>query len=382
MTLTGPAVPSAPEVAVVLGTRPEAVKLAPVIMALRHANRLSCRVYSTGQHREMLDQTLASLGVAPDEDLDLMRPDQTLGAFTAAAVGQLSRCFANRRPALTLVQGDTTTALCAALASFYAGVRIGHVEAGLRTGDNASPFPEEANRRLISVLADVHFAPTDRARANLLAEGTPDTRIVVTGNTAVDSVLQVLARLNSGAIATPFIPGRREGHRVVLITGHRRESFGDAIRSICLAIRDLARDFPDVDFVYPVHLNPHVHEPVYEILQGSYPNVLLTAPMDYAAFVAIMAQASLLITDSGGVQEEAPSLGTPVLVTRHTTERPEGLAGGLVQLVGSDRDTIRRAAVEVLGGAVPVSSGVNPYGDGQAAGRIVARLERELGLVG
>jgi UDP-N-acetylglucosamine 2-epimerase (non-hydrolysing) len=370
-------------VAVVLGTRPEAVKMAPVILALRRSSRLGCRIYSTGQHRGMLDQTFASLGIAPDEDLDLMRPNQTLASLTSDAVLRLSECFTRRRPAMTLVQGDTTTAMCAALASFYAGVRVGHVEAGLRTGDNSSPFPEEANRRVISVLADLHFAPTIGARAHLLAENTPDDRILVTGNTGIDSVLHVLARVERGEIVPPVVDARREGHRMVLITGHRRESFGDGMRALCLAISDLSRQFPDVDFVYPVHLNPNVQAPVHELLaRSTHPNVLLSAPMDYVGFVAMMAQASLIITDSGGVQEEAPSLGKPVLVTRALTERPEGLVGGLVQLVGTNRDAITGAAAAVLTGNPPEASRVNPYGDGQAAGRIVARLERELLPVG
>lgn len=383
MNPPAPAVIPKPEVAVVLGTRPEAVKLAPVILALRQSSRLACRVYSTGQHREMLGQTLSSFGIAPDEDLDLMRPGQALGDLTGDAVRRLSRCFADRRPAMTLVQGDTTTAMCAALASYYAGVPVGHVEAGLRTGDKHSPFPEEVNRRVISVIADVHFAPTEGARAHLLSENTPDDRILVTGNTGIDSLLHVLARIERGEVAGPVVPGRRAGHRLVLITGHRRESFGEGLRAICLAVSDLARGFPDVDFVYPVHLNPNVHVPVHKILTAaSHPNVHLTAPLDYMGFVAMMAQASLIITDSGGVQEEAPSLRKPVLVTRATTERPEGLASGLIQVVGTDREHIWSAAAAVLRGGGPEASGPNPYGDGRAAGRIVARLERELSVLG
>ncbi|MDQ8153447.1 MAG: UDP-N-acetylglucosamine 2-epimerase (non-hydrolyzing) [Gemmatimonadota bacterium] len=371
--------PSKPVVAVVLGTRPEAIKLAPVIHGLRQSHRLACRVYSTGQHLELLDQTMASLGIAPDDALNLMRPNQALGDFTSDAVRELARRFAHDRPAMTVVQGDTTTAMAAALASFYAGVPVAHVEAGLRTGDSRSPFPEEANRRIISVLADLHFAPTEGARRHLLAENTPDDRILVTGNTSIDSVLQLRARFERGEVAPPVVPGRRAGHRLVLITGHRRESFGDGLRDVCLAIGDLALDFPDVDFVYPVHPNPNVQEPVHSVLHAaSYPNVLLTAPMDYVGFVAMMAQAVLVITDSGGVQEEAPSLRTPVLVTRAKTERPEALAGGSSQLVGTDRQTIRGAATAVLRGEVPAASDVNPFGDGRAAERIVARLEREL----
>lgn len=376
------AVISKPEVAVVLGTRPEAVKLAPVILALRQSAHLTCRVYSTGQHREMLHQTLASFGIVPDETLELMQPDQTLGDLTGDAVRRLSRCFADRRPALTLVQGDTTTAMCAALASYYAEVPVGHVEAGLRTGDKYSPFPEEVNRRVISVIADVHFAPTEGARLHLLSEGTPTDRILVTGNTGIDSVLHVLARVARGEVPVPSVPRRRAGHRLVLVTGHRRESFGEALRSMCLAVSDLAHDFPDVDFVYPVHMNPNVHGPVHEILAAaSHANVHLTAPMDYVGFVAMMAKASLIITDSGGVQEEALSVPVPVLVTRAITERPEGLTSALVRLVGTDRDAIRHEATAVLRGVAPSADGTNPYGDGQAAGRIVARLVRDLTVI-
>ena len=368
-----------PEVAVVLGTRPEAVKLAPVILALRQSTALRCRVYSTGQHRELLDTALATFGIEADESLQLMTRDQTLGDFTGDAVRALARRFAERRPAMTIVQGDTTTAFCAALAAFYAGVPVAHVEAGLRTGDKSAPFPEEANRRLVSVLADLHFAPTDVARRHLLAESVPEDRIEVTGNTGIDSVLHVLARVHREEVSPPPIAGRRAKAPLVLITGHRRESFGDAMRDVCGAVSDLSREFPDVDFVYPVHPNPNVHGPVHQLLGGgSHPNVQLTAPMEYGGFVALMAQASLIITDSGGVQEEAPSIGIPVLVTRANTERPEGLRGGLVQLVGTHRETLRRAAAEVLRTPRPAAAIVNPYGDGRAAVRIVARLEAAL----
>jgi UDP-N-acetylglucosamine 2-epimerase (non-hydrolysing) len=253
------------------------------------------------------------------------------------------------------------------------------VEAGLRTGDKRSPFPEEVNRRLISVIADLHFAPTEAARDHLLSENTPIDRILVTGNTGIDSVLRVLARVKRGEIGEPVVPGRRPGHRLVLITGHRRESFGEGLRSMCLALSDLAHEFPDVDFVYPAHLNPSVQAQVTETLgAATHPNFHVTAPMHYEGFVVMMSRAALIITDSGGIQEEALSLRTPVLVTRTTTERPEGLAGGLVQLVGVERDAIRRAAGAALRSPTPEWSGPNPYGDGQAASRIVERLEREL----
>ncbi len=375
---------SLPEVAVVIGTRPEAVKMAPVVLALRQSRRLRCRVYSTGQHRQMLDQILQFFGITPDEDLDLMRPNQTLAELTGIAVSRLNELFGARQPAMVLVQGDTTSAMAAALAAFYARVPVGHVEAGLRTYDKYAPYPEEMNRRMIGVLADLHFAPTALAREHLLAEHTAADRIVVTGNTGIDSLLYVIDRLKTEAISLPELDYLAPDARVVLITGHRRESFGDAFRSMCLALRDLAIEFPAVQFVYPVHLNPNVQAPVREILGGEeLPNFHLTQPMDYVPFVALMARSVLIITDSGGVQEEAPSINKPVLVTREVTERPEGIAQGFVKLVGTDRDRILSEARLVLRRESAYGGrGQNPYGDGKAAGRIVARLEADLVTAG
>jgi UDP-N-acetylglucosamine 2-epimerase (non-hydrolysing) len=370
-----------PEVAVIIGTRPEAVKMAPVILALRKSEKLRTTVYSTGQHRQMLDQILKFFGITPDADLDLMKPNQTLGELTGGAVSRLTALFLEKKPAMVLVQGDTTTAMSGGLAAFYANAKVGHVEAGLRTFDKYSPFPEEVNRRIIGVVADVHFAPTELARRNLLDENTPAERIVVTGNTGIDAVLFVIDRLRAKTdeiAELAFLPKTR---RLVLITGHRRESFGDAFRSMCLALRDLAVAFPDVEFVYPVHLNPNVQAPVREILgEAVLPNFHLTEPLDYVPFVAAMGRASLIITDSGGVQEEAPSLKIPVLVTREVTERPEGVEAGLVKLVGTDRQRIVTEASAILRGmTIPPTSVTNPYGDGQAARRIVERIEKELG---
>jgi len=367
-----------PEVAVVIGTRPEAIKMAPVVLALRSSGALRCRVYSTGQHRQMLDQILTFFGITPDVDLDLMQPNQTLAGLTSVAVAKLGALFAERPVDMVLVQGDTTSAMCAALAAFYAGIPVGHVEAGLRTYNKRAPFPEEMNRRMIGALADVHFAPTALAREHLLVENARPESIAVTGNTGVDAVLHVIERLRT--VAPPaelsFLDPSR---RIVLITGHRRESFGAAFRSMCLALRDLAEEFRDTDFVYPVHLNPNVQAPVREILaDGSLTNMHLLTPMDYVPFVALMARAALIIPDSGGIQEEAPSIGKPVLVTRDVTERPEGVERGFVLLVGTDRARIRDTARALLSGERAYApQGSSPYGDGRAAARIVERIERE-----
>lgn len=370
-----------PEVAVVIGTRPEAVKMAPVILALRESKKVHATVYSTGQHRQMLDQILQFFGITPDEDLDLMKPNQTLGQLTGDVVSRLTALFMEKQPAMVLVQGDTTTAMSASLAAFYSHAKVGHVEAGLRTHDKYSPFPEEVNRRMIGVVADVHFAPTELARQNLLDENTPEDRITVTGNTGIDSVLFVVEKLRARREEVPELGFLPKGKRLVLITGHRRESFGDAFRNMCFALRDLATAFPDTEFVYPVHLNPNVQAPVNEILgEAVLPNFHLIKPLDYVPFVAAMGQASLIITDSGGVQEEAPSLKIPVLVTREVTERPEGVKAGLVKLVGTDREKIVREANAILRGeSMLVTSVTNPYGDGRAAMRIRNRIEQEVG---
>lgn len=354
--------------------------MAPVILALRESKQVRTTVYSTGQHRQMLDQILQFFGITPDEDLDLMKPNQTLGQLTGEAISRLTALFLEKKPAMVLVQGDTTTAMSASLAAFYASAKVGHVEAGLRTFNKYSPFPEEVNRRVIGVMADLHFAPTDLARDHLLAEGTPAERIVVTGNTGIDSVLFVVEKLRARKDELPelaFIPKAR---RLVLITGHRRESFGDAFRNMCFALRDLATAFPDTEFVYPVHLNPNVQAPVNEILgEAVLPNFHLIKPLDYVPFVAAMGQAALIITDSGGVQEEAPSLRIPVLVTRDVTERPEGVKAGLVKLVGTDRQKIVSEASAILRGESRLATtGQNPYGDGRAAARIRERIEIEL----
>lgn len=367
----------------VFGTRPEAIKLAPVILRLRDTPGVVCRTCATAQHRSMLDQVLELFEIAPDHDLDLMAPDQTLEALTARVLTGMGRVIAEEKPDMVLVQGDTTTCFAAALAAFYARVPIAHVEAGLRTGDLAAPFPEEANRALVSRIADVHFAPTARARDNLLAEAIPAGRIRVTGNTVVDALFAVRARvravpadhwartLGDGLTANWLTAEKR-----VLVTGHRRENFGRGFEDLCQAIRTLAERHVDWQFLYPVHLNPNVQQPVQRILEG-LENVMLTEPQDYLPFVWLMDTADLILTDSGGVQEEAPSLGKPVLVMRDVTERPEAVEAGTVRLVGTDRGRIVDAVESVLlddGVYARMARAHNPYGDGHAAERIVTEL--------
>ncbi len=370
-------------VSIVLGTRPEAIKLYPVILALREDRRFTPHVCVTGQHRELLDQVLAAFSVTPDVDLDLMRPGQTLAELTARTIAAVDRYLDEYRPQIVLVQGDTTTVLGASLAAFYRNVRIGHVEAGLRTGNRHAPFPEETNRVLTSRLAEWHFAPTPQARRNLLAEGIAEEQIYVTGNTVVDALGIALQKTRDDPPEIPglprgFIRGEASRQATVLITGHRRESFGRGFESICRAIRLLADRFPQVAFVYPVHLNPRVRVPVFEALRDRS-NVYLIEPVDYPRFVALMDRSTLLLTDSGGLQEEAPSLGKPVLVMRQSTERPEGLEAGTAKLVGTDTDTIVQNVSMLLTDPElrrNMSRSGNPYGDGRAAERIVAILER------
>ena len=366
------------KISVIFGTRPEAIKLAPVILALRADERFVCDVCVTAQHRQMLDQVLQAFAIAPDGDLDLMVPEQTLAGLTARAVEAIDGHLAAAGPDLVLVQGDTTTTLCAALAAFYRHIPVGHVEAGLRTGNLESPWPEEANRVLTTRLTRLHFAPTAGNRDNLLREGVPDDRIVVTGNTVIDALFLALDIVKRTKPEVPGLPERvvNGTQPLVLITGHRRENFGPGFESICTAIAELAGRFPDTEFVYPVHLNPNVRGPVDAILRsGGAGNVHLIEPLSYLPFVAMMSRATVILTDSGGVQEEAPSLGKPVLVMRDTTERPEAVTAGTVKLVGTDRRVIvdetsalltDRAAYDAMARAM------NPYGDGKATPRIVA----------
>jgi UDP-N-acetylglucosamine 2-epimerase (non-hydrolysing) len=383
---------------VVFGTRPEAIKMCPLVLALRQYSQFDVKVCVTGQHRKMLDQVLDLFAIHADADLAAMQPGQSLSALTSRLVAGLDECFAAMKPDFVIVQGDTTTAFCGALVAFYHAVRVGHVEAGLRTGNLHSPFPEEANRVIVSRLADLHFAPTASARDNLLAEGISPQRVFVTGNTGIDALFHTVQRLRQTGIGSSLqgvlpahlhmrlFPGAREepaatGHdvsapRVVLITGHRRESFGAGFERICGAIRTLATLFPQVEFIYPVHLNPCVREPVFGFL-GRCHNVSLLDPLPYLEFVALMERAHLILTDSGGVQEEAPSLGKPVLVMRDTTERLEGVEAGTVSLVGTQEECIVREVSRLLIHSdcyAAMTRPVNPYGDGHASERIVRLL--------
>ena len=367
----------------IFGTRPEAIKMAPVVRALESASGFTSRVCVTAQHRGMLDQVLELFELRPHHDLDLMRDRQTLPQLTAAALTGLSEVLAVERPDVVLVQGDTTTTLAGALAAFYADIPCGHVEAGLRTGQLAAPFPEEANRLLTDRLATFHFAPTRRCRDALLAEGLSAERIWQTGNTVVDAMLWVRDRMRGTPIeryrdvlAGAFPAIAESEAPVVLVTGHRRESFGDGLRGICRALRSLAESHSGVHWVYPVHLNPQVQEPVRRRLSG-LPNVHLIAPLAYAPFVRLMDRSTFILTDSGGVQEEAPGLGKPILVMREVTERSEGVEAGTAKLVGTDPERIVAEADRLLSDPLAyeaMSQAHNPYGDGRAAERIVAAL--------
>lgn len=359
---------------VVVGTRPEAVKLAPVVHALREQPWAELRVLATAQHRELLDQTLAFFGIVPDLDLDIMRPGQGLADLTSRLIAALDPVLADERPDLVVAQGDTTTVLAAALCAFYQHVMFAHVEAGLRTGDKWQPFPEEANRELTSRLADLHFAPTAIARDNLLREGIDATAVHLVGNTAVDALLWTAARVDP----SPFLPAA--GRRLLLVTAHRRESFGAPLEQLCAALLQLARR-PDVEVIFPVHPNPAVRSLVDRRLSG-HASIRLCDPLDYPEMVAAMQASSLILTDSGGVQEEAPSLGKPVLVLREKTERPEGVAVGAALLVGLDRTRIVTATERLLDDAkayAAMATVQNPYGDGTSAHAIAAVLRQQPG---
>ena len=362
---------------VVFGTRPEAIKMAPVVRALRATPGIEVEVVVTAQHRQMLDQVLELFDLVPDVDLDLMTPDQTLPGMFGRILSAMHGVLERRRPDLVLVHGDTSTTLATALAGYYARVPVGHVEAGLRTGNLQAPWPEEANRRLTAPLATLHFAPTPRARDNLLAEGIDHGTIHVTGNTVIDALLEVVDRIENDAALRCALAARFSfidpGRKLLLVTGHRRENFGDGFDQICVALRELA-ERQDLQVVYPVHLNPQVQEPVQRLL-GASPNIHLIAPQDYLPFVYLMTRAELILTDSGGIQEEAPSLGKPVLVMRDTTERPEALDAGSVRLVGTDAIVIVREVQRLLDQPAAYNAMArshNPYGDGTAAARIAA----------
>ena len=368
--------PEAPlRVLSVFGTRPEAVKMALVVRRLAATPGVDSRLCVTAQHREMLDPALALFGLAPDVDLDLMRPDQPLAELTAALFSGLDPVLERFQPHWVLVQGDTTTAMAAALLAFYRRVRLGHVEAGLRTGDKWQPFPEEINRRVASAVADLHFAPTAWARDNLLREGVPPAQVLLTGNTVIDALQDIAARpcdLAAGPLA-----GVPEDQRVVLVTAHRRENFGRPLEDIFRALRALAEAYAgQVHLVYPVHMNPNVREPAHRML-GGVANIRLLEPLDYLPMVHLMRRAHLILTDSGGLQEEAPALGTPVLVMRQVTERPEALQAGTARLVGTDPERILAEARRLLDDPqahAAMARAANPFGDGHAAERIVEAL--------
>ncbi|GIW39739.1 MAG: UDP-N-acetylglucosamine 2-epimerase [Candidatus Binatia bacterium] len=373
-----------PEVLVVFGTRPEAIKLAPVVRALRRF--FTVRVCATAQHRQMLDQVLRLFDIVPDYDLDLMRENQNLYDTTARALEGLRPVIEAENPKAVVVQGDTTTTFAAALAAYYARIPVAHVEAGLRTGDPYRPFPEEGNRRLTTHLARWHFAPTEKARENLAREGIPAESTFVTGNPGIDALSWVAERIRSGELRVDWPPGLAgafERRNLLLVTGHRRESFGPGFERICRALRTLASRHRDLSVVYPVHLNPNVREPVFRLLAG-VPGIYLTEPLDYAPFVALMQRADLVLTDSGGIQEEAPALRKPVLVMREKTERPEAIEAGVAALVGTDEGRIVEAVGRLLEKGEDyrrMASGASPYGDGRAALRIAEILARELGAL-
>jgi UDP-N-acetylglucosamine 2-epimerase (non-hydrolysing) len=355
----------------VFGTRPEAIKLCPVVRYLRSQPDFDVKVCVTAQHRQLLDQVLDVFDIQPDYDLDLMLPGQTLYQSTSRIVAGLEPVIAGAKPQLVLVQGDTTTTFGGALAAFYGRIPVGHVEAGLRTGDIYSPFPEEMNRLLAGHLSTLHFAATEGARRNLLNEGVEPDRIAVTGNTGIDAVFYVRDGLEAGRLKAPESPWHDPQRKLILVTAHRRESFGEGFEQICLALAGLARR-PDVQIVYPVHPNPNVQDPVQRHLAGQ-PNIVLLEPLSYVPFVDLMRRAQLLLTDSGGIQEEAPSLGKPVLVMREKTERPEAVAAGTVKLVGASLPTIVREVTRLLEDAEErrrMSRVHNPYGDGHACARI------------
>lgn len=371
------------KVLVVFGTRPEAIKMAPVVSQLRLVPGLETRVCVTGQHREMLDQVLQVFGIAPDYDLSVMRPGQSLAAMAASMLNGIDGVLTQWMPDWVFVHGDTSTSFVAALAAFYRRIRVAHVEAGLRTWDLDRPWPEEANRQLTGRLTRLHFAPTVQARDNLLKEGIAVERIHVTGNTVIDALLTTTRRLHEDAALADRVARQFEyldsSRRLILVTGHRRESFGRGFEEICQALQELSRR-SDVQIVYPVHLNPNVREPVERLL-GGLDSIRLIEPLEYVSFVYLMVRSFLVLTDSGGIQEEAPSLKKPVLVMRTTTERPEALAAGTARLVGTSRRRIVdevRQLLEDRGAYEAMAIGKNPYGDGRAAERIASVMAGEI----
>lgn len=360
----------------VIGTRPEAIKMAPVILALRDDSRFACRLCVTAQHRDMLDNVLRTFDIQPNVDLNLMLHDQTLADFTGRAIKEINHCLDSERPDLILIQGDTTTVFCTAIAALYNKIPVAHVEAGLRSGNMYSPWPEESNRVITSHLSAIHFAPTALSRKNLLDEGISDKAIHVTGNTGIDALLYVVKRISRDSQIRDYLSARfsflDHARKLILVTGHRRENFGDGFENICEALKILGKR-KDVQIVYPVHMNPNVREPVMRIL-GRSPNICLMEPLDYEPFIYLMMKSHIILTDSGGIQEEAPSLGKPVLVMRDTTERPEAVQAGIAKLVGTERRRILENVSLLLDDSSEykkMAKAHNAYGDGRAARRIV-----------
>lgn len=368
------------KVLLVFGTRPEAIKMAPLVKAFEQENSIESKVCVTAQHREMLDQVLDMFDITPDYDLNLMKPGQDLYDITTNVLLGMKGVLEEFKPDVILVHGDTTTTSSASLAAFYQKIKVGHVEAGLRTGDIYSPWPEEANRQITGVLANYHFAPTTTSQDNLLKENKDLKNIIVTGNTVIDALFLVLDKIEKNdELKSKIIESINsqykltENKKIILVTGHRRENFGDGFINICEALKTIATNNPDIDIVYPVHLNPNVQKPVKEILSDT-PNVYLIDPLQYENFIYMMNKSYFIITDSGGVQEEAPSLGKPVLVMRDTTERLEAVGAGTVKLVGTDTETIIKEAQKLLDDTIEyekMSKAHNPYGDGKACEKIV-----------
>lgn len=370
------------KVLLVFGTRPEAIKMAPLVLKLKENNKdFETKVCVTGQHRQMLDQVLSLFQLTPDYDLNLMKPGQTLSDVTSGVLKGLEQVFDAWMPDVVLVHGDTATTFAASLAAYYHKIKVGHVEAGLRTGDLYSPWPEEANRQLTGVLANYHFAPTQSSYQNLINENVNPATVVVTGNTVIDALLQVKTKVEQEQQLIQTFEQEfsflDKSKKLILVTGHRRENFGQGFLNICTALVNLAKKYPDIQIVYPVHLNPNVQQPVNELL-ANIDNVFLIAPQDYLPFVYLMNRSYLILTDSGGIQEEAPSLGKPVLVMRDTTERPEAVDAGTVRLVGTDTETIERSVIELLENPnvyAEMAEAHNPYGDGNSCQQIIDFLK-------
>lgn len=380
------------KIVIVFGTRPEAIKMAPVTKAAQANGHFNVKVCVTAQHRQMLDQVLGLFDICPDYDLNIMRKGQDLFDVTCNVLRGVKKVLQAERPDIVLVQGDTTTAMTTSLAAFYQQLPVGHVEAGLRTHNKLAPFPEEINRKLTGVIADLHFAPTEIARDNLLREGVDPTRVHVTGNTVIDALLIAANKIRSRALSEKIVSDlicrfpslkdilqapQNSNRRMILVTGHRRENFGKGFENICSALLQLATEQPHVDFIYPVHLNPNVRGPVLRLLKHC-PSIHLIEPLDYLPFVYLMTRSTFIITDSGGIQEEAPSLGKPVLVMRETTERPEAVTAGTAKLVGTDPKQIVGEASRLLNNRdafEKMAKTANPYGDGRAAERVIAILQ-------